>query len=78
MKDGGKVIVIDITLRGAPLLEKIGMVIRYVTRWGLPPASNRNVSLEELAGLMQEAGLRVKDQVLIGTGLKAACLTGYT
>lgn len=78
VKDDGKVVVIDITFRGAPLLEKIGMVIRYVTRWGLPPASNRNVSLEELAGLMQEAGLLVKDQVLIGTGLKAACLTGYT
>jgi ubiquinone/menaquinone biosynthesis C-methylase UbiE len=77
VKSDGKVIVIDITLRGAPLLEKIGMVIRYVTRWGLPPASNRNMSLEELAGLMQEVGFLVQDKILIGTGLKAACLTGY-
>jgi ubiquinone/menaquinone biosynthesis C-methylase UbiE len=77
VKSDGKVVVVDITLRGAPLLEKIGMVIRYVTRWGLPPASNRNMSLDELAGLMQEAGFLVKDRILIGTGIKAACLTGY-
>lgn len=77
VKGGGKVIVIDITLRGAPLLEKIGMVIRYMARWGLPPASNRNMSLDELAGLMQEAGFLVKDRILIGTSIKAACLTGY-
>ena len=77
VRGDGKIIVIDITLRGAPLLEKIGMVIRYVARWGPPPASNRNMSLDELAGLMQEAGFLVQDKILIGTGLQAACLTGY-
>ena len=77
VKNDGKVIVIDITLRGAPALEKIGMVIRYVTRWGLPPASNRNMSLDELADLMQEAGFLVQDKILIGKGPRAACLTGY-
>jgi hypothetical protein len=35
------------------------------------------MSLTDLAGLMQEAGFQVKDKIIIGTGLKAACLTGY-
>lgn len=76
VKNGGKVIVVDITPQGAPLLAKIGLGIRYLARWGLPPAANRNMSLTELANLMQGAGFLVKEQTLIGTDLKAACLTG--
>jgi len=51
--------------------------LRYLKRWGRPPASNRNMSLDELVRLTQEAGFLVKDEALIGTTVKAACLTGY-
>jgi hypothetical protein len=35
------------------------------------------MSLDELAHLMQAAGLLVQDKILIVTDLKAACLIGY-
>jgi ubiquinone/menaquinone biosynthesis C-methylase UbiE len=75
--DGGKIVVADVTSQGTPLLAGIGLGLRYLKRWGRPPASNRNMSLGELARLAQEAGFQVKDEVLIGTTVKAACLTGY-
>lgn len=77
VKKGGKIVVADVTSQGAPLLAGIRLGLRYLRRWGRPPASNRNLRLDELARLTQAAGFLVKDEVLIGTGVKAACLTGY-
>ena len=77
VRDGGKIVVADITSQGTPLLAGIGLGLRYLKRWGRPPASNRNMSLDELVRLTQEAGFLVKDEALIGTTVKAACLTGH-
>ena len=35
------------------------------------------MGLDELVGLTHAAGFRAKDEVLIGKGVKAACVTGY-
>jgi ubiquinone/menaquinone biosynthesis C-methylase UbiE len=77
VRNGGKVVVADVTSQGTPLLAGIRLGLRYLKRWGRPPASNRNMSLDELVGLTQDAGFLVKDDALIGTRVKAACLTGY-
>lgn len=77
VRNGGRIVVADITSQGTPLLAGIGLGLRYLKRWGRPPASNRNMSLDELVGLTQEAGFLVKDEALIGTTVKAACVTGY-
>ena len=77
VKDGGRIVVADVTSQGTPLLAGIGLGLRYLRRWGRPPASNRNISLDELVRLAQEAGFHVKDEALIGRTIKAACLTGY-
>ena len=74
---GGKVVMADVTSQGTPLLAGIRLGLRYLRRWGRPPASNRNISLDGLARLTQEAGFLVKEEALIGTTVKAACLTGY-
>jgi ubiquinone/menaquinone biosynthesis C-methylase UbiE len=77
VRDGGRVVVADITTQGAPLLAGIRLVLRYLRTWGRGPASNRNISLDELVRLTQEAGFLVKDETLIGATVKAVCLTGY-
>ena len=77
VRSGGRIVVADVTSQGTPLLAGIGVGLRYLKRWGRPPASNRNMSLDELVRLTQEAGFLVKDEALIGTTVKAACLTGY-
>jgi ubiquinone/menaquinone biosynthesis C-methylase UbiE len=77
VRNGGRIIVADITSQGTPLLAGIRLGLRYLKRWGRPPASNRNLSLDELVGLARAAGFLVKDEALIGTKVKAACLIGY-
>ena len=77
VRNGGKIVVADFTSQGTPLLAGIGVGSRYLTRWGRPPASNRYMSLDELVRLTKEAGFLVKDEALIGTTVKAACVTGH-
>ena len=77
VRDGGRIVVVDVTSQGTPLLSGIGLGLRYLRRWGRPPASNRNLRLDDLARLARAAGFQVKDEALIGSTVKAACLTGY-
>ena len=77
LKNDGKVVVADVTSQGTPILAGIQLGLRYMRRWGRPPASNRNISLDELVRLTQEAGFLVKDEALVGKTVKAACVTGY-
>ncbi|MGB5193044.1 MAG: class I SAM-dependent methyltransferase, partial [Polyangiales bacterium] len=77
VRNGGKIVVADITSRGTPLLAGMRLGLRYLRRWGRPPASNRNFSLDDLVRLTQEAGFLVEDEALIGTTVKAACVTGH-
>ena len=77
VKNGGRIVVAEVTSKGTPLLAGIGSGLRYLRRWGRPPASNRNMSLDELVRLTEAAGFVVKDEAFIGTTIKAACVTGY-
>lgn len=77
VRNGGKIVVADITSQGTPLLAGMRLGLRYLRRWGRPPASNRNFSLDDLVRLTQEAGFLVEDEALIGTTVKAACVTGH-
>jgi ABC-2 type transport system ATP-binding protein len=77
VRDGGKVVVADVTSQGTPLLAGMRLGLRYLRRWGRPPPSSRNIRLDELVRLTQEAGFLVKDEALIGRSVKAACLTAY-
>jgi ABC-2 type transport system ATP-binding protein len=77
VRNGGKIVVVDVTSQGTPLLAGMRLGLRYLRRWGRPPASNRNLRLDELIRLTQDAGFLVKDEALVGRTVKAACLTGY-
>ena len=77
LRNDGKVVAVDVTSQGTPLLAGMRLGLRYLRRWGRPPASNRNLSLDELVRLTQEAGFLVKEETLVGRTVKAACLTGY-
>jgi ubiquinone/menaquinone biosynthesis C-methylase UbiE len=77
VKDGGRIVVADATSQGTQLLAGITLGLRYLRRWGRGPASNRNLSLDELVRLAQDAGFLVKEESLVGKKVKAACLTAY-
>jgi hypothetical protein len=74
VRNDGEVVVVDITSQGSPLLAGIRLGLRYLRRWGRPPAPGRNLSLDELVRLKEQAGFLVKEQALIGSTVKAACL----
>ncbi len=77
VRDDGRIVVADVTSQGTPLLAGLRLGLRYLRRWGRPPASSRNISLDELVRLTREAGFLVKDEALIGTTVKAACVVAY-
>lgn len=77
LRTGGRVIVVDVTSQGTPLLAGLRLGVRYLRRWGFPPASGRDLSLDELVRLTHEAGFLVKDETLVGATVKAACLAGH-
>lgn len=77
LRDGGKIVVVDVTNQGTPLLAGLRLGLRYLRRWRRPPSFGRNLGLDDLAQLAHDAGFLVKDEVLVGATIKAACLTGY-
>lgn len=77
LREGGKVVVADVTSQGTHLLAGIRLGMRYLRRWGRAPASNRNLRLTDLVRLTSEVGFVVKDETLIGANVKAAGLSGY-
>ncbi len=77
VRDGGRVVVADVTSQGTPLLAGMRLGLRYLRRWGRPPAANHNVKLDDLVRLAQGAGFLVKEEAIVGTTVKAACVTGY-
>ena len=76
VRAGGKVVVVDLTSQGTPILTGIRLGWRYLRRWGRPPASNRTLKLGDLIRLIQEAGFVVQEEALVGATVKAACVTG--
>lgn len=75
LKPGGRIVAVDGTRYGARILPMIGMMIRYMRRRGLPPTGNKSFSPAGVATIMEEAGFAVRQVELIGTELKAVCLS---
>jgi len=77
LRTGGSLIVVDFTGYRMSFSRKMGLVLRYVRRWGLPPRHGRNdLSLDELVLLVEGAGFRVEDVQLLEGGSNALYLKG--
>jgi ABC-2 type transport system ATP-binding protein len=76
LQSDGRIVIVDATGNGMSFFKKIGLVVRYLKRFGKPPSSNRSFSPDELAAMVNEAGFEVEESVLIGKNTKAVCLRG--
>ncbi len=76
LREGGRVVVADITSQGTSVLAGMRLGLRYLRRWGRGPTSGRNLTLNALVRLVEAAGFEVDERALVGAGVKAACLTG--
>ncbi len=75
LKEGGRIIVLSHTFSGVPLIPKLGMLSRYLLRFGLPPLSGRMLDIQNLRGFVEEAGYVVEETQLLGNKAKTVCLT---
>lgn len=76
LKNGGLLLIISYTPYGVKLFPKIKMVIRFIRKWGRPPAHYRNLSPDELSSLVESTGFLVEEVQLIGDKIKGLYLKG--
>ena len=74
LKDDGRVVIVDFTGYGMPLLQKLRLGFRYLKTWGSPAPYNKNLSPDKLVEIVKEAGFMVEESKLIGKDTKAVCL----
>lgn len=76
LKEDGRVVIVDLTGYGMGFFNKMGLVIRYLRRYGKPCSYSKNLRPDKLAQIAQEAGFVVEELKLIGNDTKAVCLRG--
>jgi len=76
LKDNGRIVIVDVTGYGMSLVKKMALGIRFLRRYGRPCSYGRNLSPEELVGMVREAGFVVEESELLGEDTKAVCLRG--
>jgi len=77
LKDGGLLLIVNYTGYGMKLFEMMKMGIRFLRRWGKPPAySKSKLSPDELCSLVESAGFKVEEVQLMGDKIKGLYLRG--
>ena len=77
LRNGGSLILIDLTGYGMSFSKKMKLGFRYVRKWGLPRRRGQNdMSPDELVFLVQSAGFEVEDVQLLKDGANALYLKG--
>jgi len=76
LKDGGLLLVVDYTGYGMKWFEIMKMGIRFLRKWGKPPAYFAKLSPDELCSLVESAGFKVEEVQLMGDKIKALYLRG--
>lgn len=74
LRPSGKLIVIDATTYGLPLLKRLGMISRYLRSLGMPPQTNKNLIPKKLAALVETAGFAIESSEMLGQETKSICL----
>lgn len=75
LKDGGLLLVVDVTMHGMKRRHVIGVGLRYVRRWGKPLDHFRGeISPDELRTLVEVAGFEVETVEVLGDKAKALVL----
>lgn len=77
LKDGGLLLIVDYTGYGMKWFEMMKIGIRFLRKWGKPPAySKGKLSPDELCSLVESAGFKVEEVQLMGDKTKVLYLRG--
>jgi len=74
LKPGGRLLVLDATLVGMPAIARLAMALRYLSGFGVPPRTNKNFDLDELADLIRQSNFEIKDAQLLTQETNVLCL----
>jgi ABC-2 type transport system ATP-binding protein len=77
LRGGGLLLAVDLTSFGMKRSRRVGLGLRYLRTWGLPPRRGRDsMSPAELASLVEGARFTAEDVRLIEAGSNAVYLRG--
>lgn len=77
LRDGGALLIVDLTGHGLNPYRKARLGLRYLKRWGTPPRGGRhNLSTDELVWMVEGAGFAVKNVELLEAECNAIYLRG--
>jgi ubiquinone/menaquinone biosynthesis C-methylase UbiE len=72
LKTGGKLSIVSFTGHSMALFSRIGMIFRFIRRWGKPlPYFNPALSPHQLAALLEKAAFTLEESKIIGDKSKA-------
>ncbi len=75
LKHGGRLVVVDFTSYGLTSQERKIMIDRYFERWGRPQRTNKALSPETMRSMVEKAGFKVVESILVGDGARAVLLS---
>jgi ABC-2 type transport system ATP-binding protein len=75
LKTGGKLVIASYTAYSMSLLPRIGMIMRFLKKWGKPlPYFNPKLSPDHLGVLLKKAAFVIEESKIIGDKTKALYL----
>ena len=74
LKTGGRLLSIDYTTRGMSWMAQLGMVLRYLSRYGLPPRTMKEYRLDELVELVRGLKFEIRDAQVVTRETNVLCL----
>ena len=74
LKSGGQLVLIDFTMSGMSGIARLAMMLRYLSRYGLPQRTNKSYGLSELAALVQGVKFEIRDAQMISRETNVLCL----
>ena len=75
LKSGGRIIVSSLTTSGMNFFDKMCMGFRYLKTWGKPPKGGTVLTVNRVAGMLENNGFSINDGRLIGERSKSVFVT---
>jgi ubiquinone/menaquinone biosynthesis C-methylase UbiE len=71
LKSGGKIIVVDYTGEGMSFFNKLGMIYRFLKKYGKPDRNGKPITTKNIRPLLEAGGFRIERIDLLGQKSKA-------
>ncbi len=74
LKPGGRLLALNVSMTGLSPIARLGMAMRYLSDFGLPPRTNKSYDLDRLADLIRQNNFEIRDAQLLKHESSVLCL----